>query len=149
MKLVLEGSVVKIGLSRELHTVLNDIYYLNIERAPIIKVADTFFRAFELFEKIRDPDLWIFLYDSEVRERLMAAFGHKNHIDARILQQALNDRSTYISKMYVHAFIKGAYDRNIKPVPEKWISIVNNRRYAKHTEFMRDLRKSNANKYKF
>lgn len=108
MKLVISTSsrIVKIGLSKELHEVLNDIYYVDIKKEPILPLTRLFFRALKLYEKTQDSDLWYFLYSPEIKERLMSAFSRKNQIDGETMQRELNsvkefaDDYMYFNKVY-------------------------------------------------
>lgn len=88
--MTLSGKIVKIGLAAEFHRVMNKIYYLETKSADIIKVAEVFFEALDLYRKYKRPELYIFLYGNDVRNRLNDAFSRKNEIDGELMQQKLN-----------------------------------------------------------
>lgn len=88
--MTLSGKIVKIGLAAEFHRVMNKIYYLETKTADIIKVAEVFFEALELYRKYKRPELFIFLYGKDAKNRLYDAFSRKNEIDGELMQQKLN-----------------------------------------------------------
>lgn len=90
MKMLISlNSIPKIGLARELHDVMNLIYYLDIEKDHILEVARAFFKAFRLYLKMPTPELYTFVYGSKVKERMVKAFTRQNAIDGEIMQRAL------------------------------------------------------------
>lgn len=144
MRLVLAGNVVRIGLSKELHEVLNDIYYVDIKRTPIIKFAKIFFRALRLFSKVRDDELWLFLYSPEVQKRMYDAFSRANEIDGELMQTELNKRQE-LAQDYI--WFNKVYQKLVQPIPEEYIKRLRRRKASsqnKHLDHLKQI-KNNLN----
>lgn len=138
----LSAGVVRIGLSKDLHELLNEIYYIDIKRVHILKLARLFFRAIRLYEKVKDVDLWTFLFDSIAEDRLRDAFAKTNRIDGEILQAELNKRGQ-LAKDFAHynkVAIKLAED-----YPKEWEKQVLNRQVGKHKQHLERLKKFKRN----
>lgn len=119
MKMIvsLGGRIRKIGIAAELHEVMNDIYYMDIKRDPIVDVAEKFFKALRLYQKHPTPQLWTFLYGNNIKKRLTDAFSRKNEIDGENMQRAL-DSDKNLAGEY-HHFNK-VFQKLAEP-PKEWL----------------------------
>lgn len=138
MKLVLESGVVSIPHSRDLNNFMKKIYYLDIKREPIIRLANLFFEGLRLYERTRDADLWFFLYDSPVKDRLNDAFSRKNNIDGEVMQRELNSNPDF-AREYIH--FNKVYQKLTAPFPEKQVERILQRQTKTFNDYEQKLKR--------
>lgn len=138
MKLVLKAGVVSMKHSRDLNNFMKKIYYLDFRREPIINLANLFFEGLRLYERVRDPDLWHFLYDSPVVGRLRDAFSRKNNIDGETMQRELNGNPEFAQEY--HHFNR-VYKKLVEPFPEKQIDRIVQRQTRTFDEYEQKLKR--------
>jgi hypothetical protein len=91
---------------------------MDVNRVHIIKLTKLHYRALKLFEKVKDPDLWEFLFNTpEVRDRMIRAYTKQNRIDGELMQRELNKRGQF-AEDYKRYMVDGVYNKLIRELPK-------------------------------